>query len=57
MEKASLQSSKVGVEKKYKEVDEHNNLLLDRLEAMYINIEEKERNKMGNIVRGQSVDD
>lgn len=57
MEKASLQSSKVDAEKKYKEVDEQNKLLLDRLEAMHIKIAEKERNEMGITVRGQSVDD
>lgn len=57
MEKASLQSSKVDTEKKYKEVDEQNKLLLDRLEAMHIKIAEKERNEMGITVHGQSVDD
>lgn len=57
MEKASLQSSKVDAEKKYKEVDEQNKLLLDRLEAMHIKIAEKERNEMGITVRGQGVDD
>lgn len=57
MEKASLQSSRIDAEKKYKEVDEQNKLLLDRLEAMHIKIAEKERNEMGTTVRGQSVDD
>eukprot|EP01018_Ginkgo_biloba_P028799 Gb_36757 [translate_table: standard] len=56
MENASLQSSKVDAESKFKEIDEQNKILLDRLEAMHIKIAEKERMEMGMAVEGQSVD-
>ncbi|KAH9316464.1 hypothetical protein KI387_025091 [Taxus chinensis] len=53
MEKTSLQYLKVDAEQKYKESDEQNKLLLDRLEAMHIKIAEKERIDMGVSVHGE----
>lgn len=56
MEKESLQSLKADAEQKYKESDEQNKLLLDRLEAMHIKIAEKERVDIGFTLQGQVSD-
>ncbi|ERN04211.1 hypothetical protein AMTRI_Chr08g209850 [Amborella trichopoda] len=50
-EKTELEMSKVEAEKKYKEIDEVNKILLNRLEALDIRLAERERS-----VAGQSPD-
>ncbi|GLJ39262.1 hypothetical protein SUGI_0801160 [Cryptomeria japonica] len=53
MEKESLQSLKAAAEQKYKESDEQNKRLLDRLEATHIMVAEKERIDIGSGLQGQ----
>ncbi|BBN02351.1 nucleoprotein TPR [Marchantia polymorpha subsp. ruderalis] len=57
VEKSYLEAAKVETEKKWKELEEQNRLLLDRLEAMHITSAEHSRKEFGEAGDSQSAVD